>query len=158
LSIGRLLNACGWTETPLTTKPFDHIEHTQGTAVEASSAAYWLADKVEELFKGAFPDVVRRPGDLLFSPNALDAFAKAGCTLEDRVDGGVTIHLPNSGLAIEGRDIYQLMTEPLRAAEFVDMPAIKAGPPPAERPDYLRHDPTKRHSRKRPTTKRSKHR
>jgi hypothetical protein len=220
LSIGRLLKACGFTETP-STRPFDHIEYTPGTmlsdiafdfdqgeypvvvvknshrvgltaAMEAQqfreavlvkleptqgqepprgsvndvlvtqpSAAHWLADRCEELLKDAFPDVVRRPGDMMFNPDALDKLAAAGCVLEDLDNGGVTIHLPATGGSIDGTVIAQMMSPRLEAQDLMrhDIFFPIAKPRNAhDGPDYLKHDPTKRHSRKRPTTKRNKNR
>jgi hypothetical protein len=166
---GNLLQSCGYTEIrPALLAKIESVpggDPPKGSVndvlVMQPSAAHWLADQIEELFVAAYPDDFRRPGDTMFSSDALDKLAAAGCVLEDLDSGGVTIHLPATGGSIDGLPIAQMMSPRLEARELMSAHHYFSFEKPLtvpNGPDYLKHDPTKRHSRKRPTTKRNRHR
>jgi catechol 2,3-dioxygenase-like lactoylglutathione lyase family enzyme len=153
MAIGRLLRACGFQiESTPGTEPctFDHdLALILGTD-PAASAAYFLADQMNAEIarisramaeEGEVFFTVRRVGDTMFDVDVLDALDAAGVRIEERRDG-VTLHLPNGGGAVDGRGLAQAFVKPLTP---VDLPPVIRGA--RNQPDYLRHDPTKRHRR-----------
>lgn len=106
-----------------------------------------LRDAVESLSRNR-----RRPGDTMFGPEALKAMERAGCSIEERDGGAIIIHLPSGG-EVPGIALSQLMGEPVRAHELQsfcrgDCISVEKAPAESPQPDYLKHDPTKRHSRR----------
>jgi hypothetical protein len=123
MSIGRLLKACGWAETPAI-----------GTDI--------ATDRAEIPVKGC-----PRPGSTLFDDATLDALADAGVTVEETA-GGITLHLPAGGGSISGMAFAQMFSEPLSVGMLAPEQMLKLADeaaPKRRQQDYLRHDPTKKH-------------
>lgn len=126
---------------------FDRELETMLVFSPAPSAAYALAAAIERemaMSGEVFVTAQRRPGDTLFDIDVLDALAAAEIVVED-TPRGVILHLPNHAGSVNGRGLAQMLSPPLTAADFAVLEKHPAPPPQ----DYLRHDPTKRHNRRR---------
>lgn len=172
--MGRLLQACGYTEVVTTPRQMGKtaaleamlvkLEPTPGQEPPRTSIEDVLVVGVGETIAKmqaaleSMKRLRRRPGDTMFNTEQLDAFAAAGCSIDELTDGGITINLPGGG-CVPGIAIHQALTQPLLAEEFdphiygADIYADLMMEPRKDRrlkrePDYLKHDPTKRHSRR----------
>ncbi len=173
MSIGRLLKACGWEETP-STAPVTH-EHdcsaVPGTSIDIDitgkypvicailpnggeaalhqghSAAYLLADALDRDIADArargLADAGIRIGAHMFADDVLDRLEAAGVLIEARPDGGIVLNMPNSVEIVAGNDIVQALSPGRLEPGELSFPDLPRHI--SEPHSYLQHDPTKTH-------------
>jgi hypothetical protein len=120
-------------------------DRTAVVIMTSPSAAYWIAEVIEREDE-RIRATMRAEGQRLYEDEVYEALAAAGIRVEE-TGRSVTLHLPSGGGAVDGRVLANAMSMPVSADDLFFPRDVLPPPRRGNQPDYLRHDPTKRHRR-----------